>query len=152
MTYEELLIKYTNDDLEVHELDMVNNGLYADGIIAIDKKQSSTEKKCILAEEIGHYYTSVGDILNQDNIQNIKQEQRARGWAYYRVLDPTALILAYKFGCKSRHEIAEYLDVTEDFLQDAIAYFKKKYGLYYKIDAFVIQFEPLGILELFDQH
>ncbi len=115
MTYEELLLEYTVEGLEVHEMEMINKGLYADGVIAIKKDQSTTEKKCILAEEIGHYLTSDGNILDQGNVENIKQEDKARGWAYFRVLDPVGFVFAYKAGCRSRHEIAEYLDVTEEF-------------------------------------
>lgn len=35
------------------------------------------EKACVLAEELGHYYTSQGDILELDTVDAIKQEQRA---------------------------------------------------------------------------
>lgn len=45
MTYEELLLEYTVEGLEVHEMEMINKGLYADGVIAIKKDQSTTEKK-----------------------------------------------------------------------------------------------------------
>lgn len=115
------------------------------------KTNQRLKKKCILAEEIGHYLTSDGNILDQGNVENIKQEDKARGWAYFRVLDPVGFVFAYKAGCRSRHEIAEYLDVTEEFLQEAIGYFKRKHGLFYRINKnYLITFEPLGVLEMFD--
>ena len=44
-------------------------GLYCDGYIAINKDiETETERACILAEELGHYYTSSGDIIDQRNI------------------------------------------------------------------------------------
>ncbi|MFQ9811247.1 MAG: hypothetical protein ACLRYB_18370 [Segatella copri] len=45
---------------------MKNDGLYADGCAWINKDMKSNRKYCILAEEIGHYETSVGNILDQE--------------------------------------------------------------------------------------
>lgn len=44
-------------------------GLYADKVITLNSAaiQSITEKTCVLAEEIGHYHTSVGNILDQSD-------------------------------------------------------------------------------------
>lgn len=41
-----------------------------------------TEKYEILSEELGHFFTSYGDITNLSDIGNIKQENRARRWSY----------------------------------------------------------------------
>lgn len=43
---------------------------------------TQTEKSCVLAEEIGRRYTTIGDILDQNDMNNRKQELRARLWAY----------------------------------------------------------------------
>lgn len=57
---------------------MKNKGLYADNIIWINKYlPTSVEKACILAEELGHHYTTAGDILDQNDIENCKQELKA---------------------------------------------------------------------------
>ena len=46
-------------------------------------------------------------------------------------------------------ETAEYLEVTEEFLLEALQYYKGKYGRYVTIDNYAIYFEPtLGVLEL----
>lgn len=46
-------------------------------------------------------------------------------------------------------ESAEHLDVTEDFLEKAISYYKGKYGISTKIDIYIIFFEPAtAVLEL----
>lgn len=124
-------------------------GLYADSIIALSKDLStSAEKACVLAEELGHYHTTVGNILDQGIAENRKQEHRARVWAYRRAFDLSDLISAYKYGCKNRFEIAEYLNVTESFLIDAIEQYKAQYGLCTKVDKYLIYFDPLGVLEL----
>ena len=49
----------------------------------------------------------------------------------------------------SLEETADYLDVTEEFLKEALAYYKTKYGDYVIIDNYTIFFEPhIAILEL----
>lgn len=124
-------------------------GLYCDKVVALNKElDTSTEKKCILLEELGHHYTSTGDILDLSQAENRKQERRARIWAYNKQIGLKGLINAYEHGCKSRHEIAEHLEVTESFLQEAVDCYHEKYGLCTEIDNYVIFFEPLGILSL----
>ena len=89
-------------------------GLYCDGTIALSKDMYiETEKACVLAEELGHYYTTVGDIMDQTDVSNRKQERRARIWAYNEMISLSDLVDSYKNGCQSRYEIAEHLEVTE---------------------------------------
>lgn len=118
--------------------------------IYLRKDMTTTEKACVLAEELGHHYTTVGNILDQSKTENRKQERRARLWAYKRAFDLVDLVSAYKHGCRNRYEIAEYLEVTESFLQEALDTYKEKYGPYTKVDRYVVYFEPLGVLELYD--
>lgn len=124
-------------------------GLYSDNVIALSKNiETEKERKCVLAEELGHHYTSTGNIIDMTNVSNRKQKYHARVVAYRRSFGLTELISAYKYGCRNRYEIAEHLNVTENFLIDAIAHYKTQYGLYTKVDNYLIYFEPLGILEL----
>lgn len=124
-------------------------GLYIDGNVAINTSvNSSSEKACVLAEELGHHYTSSGDILDLSVAQNRKQERQARIWAYNKQIGLNGLINAYEHGCRNRHEIAEYLEVTETFLEEAVNCYHEKYGTFTRIDNYVIYFEPLGILSL----
>lgn len=144
MTYEELLLQYHHLTILETDLSKVRGlkGLCYDDCIAIEKTLDFTEKGCILAEEIGHYLTSSGDILNQDKIENRKQEHKARAVAYDIQIGLSGIIDAYETGCTSPYMIADYLCVTEAFLQDAIEYYSRKYGLYTKIGSYVIYFEP----------
>lgn len=151
--YEEFLDNAQEENLTViEEYTFESNrfkGLYCDGVIALNRDmKTNVEKKCVLAEELGHYYTSHGDIIDMHDIANRKQEHHARVWAYRRAFDLSDLISAYKYGCKNRFEIAEYLNVTESFLIDAIEQYKAQYGLCTKVDKYLIYFEPLGVLEL----
>ena len=59
------------------------------------------------------------------------------------------IVNAYKHGCNSLYETADYLNVTEEFLSDALDYYKSKYGVYTTVDNYIIYFEPtLGIFQL----
>lgn len=149
LTYEELLLETDNNKLVTKEKNLpVSKGRIKGRRIAIDRKLTTTEKACVLAEELGHHYTTVGDIMDQTDVSNRKQERRARIWAYHKLLSLDDLIDSYKFGCRNKFEIAEHLNVTEDFLVDCLEYYKEKYGLYVRQDNYLIYFEPLGILEM----
>lgn len=103
---------------------------------------TSAEKACILAEELGHHYTTVGNILDQSSISNRKQELRARIWAYNKLIGLTGIIKSYEHGCQSIAEMADYLEVTEEFLHEALSHYRSKYGLSTNIDRYIIYFEP----------
>lgn len=152
MEYEVLENEIRSKGVDVIRMKFKGNlkGLYADNTIAIDTKlQTKAEQCCVLAEEIGHHYTSSGNILDINDVRNIKQEKRARNWAYEKLVGITGIINAFNAGTRNKFEIAEYLDVTEEFLDEAIQYYKEKYGLYYAIDNYTVCFEPLGVLRFF---
>lgn len=142
MTYEELLIHADKNGLKVKEKPLQgNNGRIYKNRIAI-KGGANTEKACILAEELGHYYTTTGNILDQSVIMNRKQEYRARLWAYDKMIGLHGLLSAAKAGCRTQYEIAEYLDVTEEFLNEALATYRQKYGLGKLVDNYWVCFIP----------
>lgn len=155
MTKEEQLQQEAYD----HEIDIIEHymfessrlkGLYSDNVIALSKDiASKKEKCCILAEELGHHFTSVGDILNQNIDGNRKQEYKARLWAYDKQIGLTGIIRAYEHGCQNLYEMADYLDVTEEFLLEALQCYKSKYGLHSKMNNYIIYFEPyLGVMKM----
>ena len=123
-------------------------GLYCDGVIAISDRLTETEKAAVLAEEIGHHLTAVGNILDQNDALSRKLELRGRVWAYKRLIGFINIIEAYKAGCRNRFETAEFLGVTEEMLQEAIDYYRGRYGLFVQVDNYVIYFGPLGVMEL----
>lgn len=110
--------------------------------IYLRKDMNTAEKSCVLAEELGHYYTTVGDILDMNVSENRKQERQARLWGYNRVIGLFGLIRAYEHGCKDKYEIAEYLDVTEEYLEDCIDCYRDKYGKHKIVDNYTIYFIP----------
>lgn len=119
-------------------------GLYCNGTIALNDKLSEAEKTCVLAEELGHYHTSVGNILDVSNINNQKQEKIARKWAVNELVSVRDLIEAVKSGCEYISDVADYLGITDEFLLEAIETFKAKYGLTYNYESYIIHFNDVG--------
>lgn len=153
MTYEELQIEY--DFLNIKEMDLseVNGlkGLYIDSNIAIQKGMTSSESGCTLAEEIGHHETSFGNIIDLSDVQSRKQERKARLWAYDKHIGILGLINAFKHRCRGYIEVAEYLNVTEEFLAEAIECYRSKYGICTEVDNYVVFFEPtLAVMEKYN--
>ena len=152
--YEALLDVAEQDGITITEkFDLSNTrfkGLYCDGVIAIDRDiDTDAEKIGILAEELGHHHTTYGNILDMHCVENRKQELRARLWAYDKLIGLTGIISAYKHGCTSLHEMAEFLEVTEEFLKESIAAYRCRYGCYATVDNYIICFEPtLGVLKI----
>ena len=121
--YEELIAEYENE-LNIEEHSMINKGLYCDNVVWINRKMSTAEKLSIIAEEIGHYKTSSGDILEQDNISNIKQELQARRWAYEKVLPLDLVMQAITNGLTEIYDLAEHFDVTETFMSECLKHYR----------------------------
>lgn len=148
MRYESMLAKIdANIHVKEKPLKYGLKGLYKNGKIIIEKELSYTEKACILAEELGHHYTSSGNIVDQSIIENRKQERIAREWAHQKLLPLTALIKALNSGARNYHELAEVLDVTEEFLQEAVERYREKYGVFHAVGEYTIYFSPLGLLK-----
>lgn len=143
--FETLLNESESKNLLIIEKDFKSNakGLCKGNKIGLNANIETTkEKTCILAEEVGHYETTVGDILNQRIAENRKQELQARMYAYNKLIGLQGIIDCYEHGCKNIHEMAEYLEVTERFVSDALDAYEKKYGLQTKIRNYVIRFNP----------
>ena len=144
MKYESLLIEADRDGLIVKEKPLkYNDGRIKGNRIAIRKDLATTkEKTCVLAEELGHYHTSVGNILDMSNSGNRKQERQARLWGYNKLIGLSGLIRAYEAGCQTGYEIAEYLEVTEECLTECIEAYRSKYGVGVMIDNYYVMFIP----------
>ena len=143
----ELYIHADKNDIEIIDYDFKSDnikGLYCDNVIALKKGLPEAEKTCVLAEELGHYYTSVGNILDQHDPNNQKQENIARRWATNTLLCPADLVRAYRAGNEYISDIAEYLGVTSEFLIDSINVFSAKYGPVYSDGKYEIKFHERG--------
>ena len=143
--YEKLLVEIEGMGIKVKEVDFNTNkecGYYCNNKILINSRLTCKQKYGVLAEELGHYHKTVGIIINQKNINNRKQELIARRWSYDKAVGLLGLIKAFEYGCKDRYEIAEYLDVTVDYLNEVLEYYASKYGVIHRIDNYIIYFSP----------
>lgn len=143
-SYEQLLIEY-DDKVHIIEKQFKSKakGLCKGKIIGISKNiETTNEKACVLAEELGHYHTTVGNIIDLSDAQNRKQERQARLWAYNKLIGLRGLIRAYEHGCNGGHEIAEFLEVTEEYLNEAVNCYREKYGIYKTVDNYIVYFIP----------
>ncbi len=152
MTYDNLLTEADQEGLIVKEKPLQSaDGRIKGKRIAIRKDiPTLSQKACVLAEELGHYHTAVGNIIDMQDIRNVKQERQGRIWAYDKMIGLIGIIKAFQHHCLNKCDMAEYLDVTEEFLQEALDYYKQKYGCYVTIDHYVIYFEPcLAVVEMY---
>jgi len=136
ITWEQLIDKFKSV-VTVLEVDLYKHtGVYGmfkqdEGglpFIFIEKSQPKIDKKVILVEEFKHMMTSYGVILNQNNHDSAKQENKARALSYKELITMEDLCDCYHKGLRSEFEIAEELDVTQKFLHNAIEYFKENSG------------------------
>lgn len=149
---EELIEEAEAHGAEVIDWDFKSDrikGMYCNGVIAVNKNlKTSAEQSAVIAEELGHHITAVGNIIDQSDVTNRKQEMRGRAWAYDRLIGLSGIVKAIDAGCQSKYEMAEYLEVAEDTLKDALFYYREKYGLCTRFDNHVIYFEPLRVIEI----
>lgn len=144
--YEEIEL----EGVEIHDVPFEGNikGLYGDNVIFIRDDLSQSEKNCTVAEELEHHYTTCGNILNLNDFGCIKQECVARRRAYRRLVKIEDIIKAYNAGIRDGYELADFLHVTEKFLQESLEYYKCVYGVTCVIGGFTISFDPLNVIKI----
>ena len=95
------------------------------GWIAIDPKRLPTqvEKKECLAHELGHVET--GAFYNVDSPCDIrgKHENKANKWAIQHLISESELDEAIANGYTEIWSLAEYFDVTEDFMKKVVCWY-----------------------------
>ena len=143
MIYNALLDEANAEGLSIKERPFKTyDGRIKGNNIYLRENMNTTEKACVLAEELGHHYTSVGCILDQTDLANRKQERQARLWGYNKLIGLMGIVRAFNAGCQNKYEIADYLDVTEEYLQECINCYQSKYGICTTVDNYVIYFVP----------
>lgn len=84
---------------------------------------NTTEEKCVLAEEIGHFETGItSSLLSKLDEENLLirsiNEFRAKKWAVSKLI-PFELFKSFLDTNLSKFEVAEQLDVTEEIIDIA---------------------------------
>lgn len=133
--------------LERNDMPFGLSGLYLEtqNVILMKEKIPYKKKVEVLSEEIGHYYTSAGDIT--DYKKNAKQESLARRKGYELIINFDTLIDAWKNGIHNLYSMAEYFEVSQDFILKSIEHLKQKYGLVVMHKDYRILLDPLNITQ-----
>lgn len=146
--YEELCIDYSYIPItETNKLPSFQPGSYINGEIFIKNNLSNTKKAEVLFEELAHHKLTWGNILNQEDFNNRKFENYAKRAGFQAALPLRIIVEAYQYGTSNLYELAQYTQLSEEYIIKAIEHYKMKYGLdvYYK--GYVIKFEPLQVFE-----
>ncbi|UBH10119.1 ImmA/IrrE family metallo-endopeptidase [Macrococcus armenti] len=138
-------------DINVKKINMPYglDGVCLDNDIFINSQLSYVKSVEVLAEEIGHYYTSHGNITDYNKIENMKQEVKARRFGIELVVTLDGIVEAFKQAIKNVHELAEYFDVSAEYINEAIEHYRMKYGDHTYHGSYLIKFIPnLRVIEL----
>lgn len=151
MTYHELMVQAERAGAVILEEPFPSSslkGLCFNHRIVIDNRiETDAEKTSVLAEELAHYHYDAGDILDQDDPAAVKKEKLARALAYEKLVPIDSVIEAFELCLQSREEFADHLNVTEEFLEEAIRHYIDRYGQFVIHQEYVIYFEPFGVFK-----
>ena len=137
--------------LKVHEEKMsCHDGLLiGKDIILREDIPTSAKKTDVLVEEIAHSELTVGNILDQTDANNRRQERKARLRAAEMQVPLQGIVDAFRAHCRSSYETAEFLDVSEDTLREALELYRQVYGAAASVDGCIVRFEPrLSVYEV----
>lgn len=97
-------------------------------LIAWDPQQAPTERDefHILLHEVAHIATGAFYTVGTDLLEKRRLEQRANRWCIRFLIHPQELRLAMESGYTAPWELAEYFDLPEPLVHQAIAYYKSR--------------------------
>ncbi|GKQ42954.1 hypothetical protein RD055328_08770 [Companilactobacillus sp. RD055328] len=126
---ESLMVAYPMLSYEFESMPKRLGGLVEGEEVTINSNRSIEKQTEALAEEIAHYETSTGNILNLKDIKNSKQEYQARRRSCFLLLDLDSLTACSDVGIDTPQELADYFEVSIEFLWKTIENYRTKYGL-----------------------
>ena len=149
-TYEQLEQAAHDTDIYLLTSPLPVNGLYysTDDIYTITLStalQTTCERCCVLAEELGHHHTTPIDLFTAPNNLQERYERIALQWAAHKLVPLHRLISACQRGIREPWDLAEYLDVTEPCLCGAIEHYAAQYGAGAPGGAYCIQLNPVEV-------
>ncbi|UXT29417.1 toxin [Staphylococcus aureus] len=146
--YEETLIQH--DYIEIREADVLPDnldGVWLGDLILIKRGLSDREKAGILFEELAHNKLTYGDIADYSIFNNRKFENYARRHGFISAVPLREIVEAYNYGVRNLYELSEYLQLSEEYILEAINYYKKIYGIGTHYGEYSITFEPLRVFK-----
>lgn len=145
MKYEKMMMQYPHIYFYEKKMPKGLSGLWYGNVIEIDKYLSYREKNEIMAEEIGHYEKSAGDITDYSCTRSRKQEELARRWAIEKIVSLDELIQCSELKLNSIDDICLYLEITPKYFYKALNHYKTKYGISYNYRGYWFMFDPLVV-------
>ena len=118
-------------DLYILQEDDACDGLFValkDGssLILINRHRALAQRTAALAEELGHYFRSVGDLRDLNDIVAAKSEALAHSWSIDQLLPQPELQTYLEKGNGTAWEVAEAADLPEHFVREAATYHARK--------------------------
>ena len=98
---------------------------FSDGTIAMDVDKISTvsEETVLLGHELGHCETGCFYRVDTPLALQGRCEERANRWAIRRLVPIEELRLALAAGITEIHDLAEYFEITQAFMEKAVRYY-----------------------------
>ena len=97
-------------------------------ILNPDRLNNSRELKVCLGHELGHHYKDVFYDIRSTFETRGRQEERATRWAVETLISKEQLDAAAAAGYTEVWQLAEYFEVTEDFIRDVIRVYALENG------------------------
>ena len=94
-------------------------GIFLDG----DRLDTTAKEKSACLHEAGHFATGTTHALESPFDLVAKHEHKADKWAVERALTAEELDEAVAAGCTELWELAEWFNVTEDFMRKAVCWY-----------------------------
>lgn len=146
--YEDLVIKNMHIPID-DGIALKGNfeGFYDNGVILIDKNLPETRKAEVLYEELAHHKLTYGNILDQSKFNNRKFENYARRYGYEAALPLHIIVEAHNYGVSNLYELAEYVQLSEEYIVEILKHYKNKYGIGTHYGEYLITFDPLRVFK-----
>lgn len=120
--YSELSFTFTNRMPDFQGACIFNNEVY------INSNRTYRQNLQDTAEEIGHWKTTAGNIMETKTLYDQRQELEARQLGYMMIVGLDGLINCFDKGITTPWDIADYFECNIDYVWSALNTYKVKYG------------------------
>ena len=111
------------NNINVYEIKMKKlKAISIPGKIGLDKSkmQNESEVNVCLAHELGHQFKNAFYDISSTLETRERQEALAARWAVNELIPVEKLLDAFRSGHTEVYDLAEYFEVTEDFIREAV--------------------------------
>lgn len=116
-------------------------GLLVNETVYLNSNLSYPEQYESLHEEVSHYDFTVGDISEEKTLDDRKQERLARSRAMESTVTLDGLVYCFIHELWLPDEIADYFEVTEKYLRDALDNYATKRGILFRFNDYYFDFK-----------